>query len=315
MNVRTKQLWATGLSIFGSLGTVATAFLVRKAAMKEVQLVSEISKNEYLDKQKMLKRDVFRQIFPHYIPAAAVGLATITSVVTSTILSRKAEASIMSMAVLADQGWRKYKNQIKETLGIDKHASILGDISKKNIKKLDNASFKLDSNDRRELYFDEIIGFFQALPEDVISAYAYLNELLNTNVEEYHNGDFEGVTMLDFVVYANANVLDKTITDEMLASFGWSMDYLMDVYDEMWVHMLFSKEVTDDGEIPYKVIGWNEDPILLDIEDYEERFDVKFPGLLDVDVEYATLEMFGLTKDDHGNIRKLKHEELTHENK
>ena len=30
----------------------------------------------------------------------------------------------MSMAVIADQGWRKYKNQVKSTLGLDKHEDI-----------------------------------------------------------------------------------------------------------------------------------------------------------------------------------------------
>ena len=38
MNIRTKQTWAVVLSIGGSVGTVVTALLVRKAAKKKLRL-------------------------------------------------------------------------------------------------------------------------------------------------------------------------------------------------------------------------------------------------------------------------------------
>ena len=53
-----------------------------------------------------LKKKII-SMYKIYIPTGVVGVATIGSIVGSTIMSNRAQASIMSMAVIADQGWKK----------------------------------------------------------------------------------------------------------------------------------------------------------------------------------------------------------------
>jgi hypothetical protein len=58
--------------------------------------------------------------------------------------------------------------------------------------------------------------------------------------------------------------------------------------------MKFTPEVTDDGVVPYKVISWIEDPIMMLDEDYDERLDLKFD---EDSIEYVDLDMFRASKD------------------
>lgn len=296
MNLKTKQTLAILFSIGGAIGTVGTALLARKAAMKEIDIRKNVKDFDQLStKEKLI---VLGKI---YIPTAVTGMVTVGSIIGSGVISHKAQASLMSMAIMADRGWRKYKNQVKSTLGLDKHEDILKGIAKKTLTQ-DN-KIKIKNDDGLELYFEENIGFFQAKPEDVMSAYAEINEILNTDKDTFINGSFDGVRMGMFLSLTNAKVINST-KNTNLDDWGWSLDYLQDTTGNCWVHMIFSDEVTDDGVIPFKVISWVEEPIMildedyeepimmLD-EDYEERLDLEFD---DDSIEYDTLDMFKPSK-------------------
>ena len=287
MKLKTKQGLSIGLSIIGAGGTIATALLVRESAKKEV--------NDY-ESLLPFKKGNIKDILNIYKLPIVVGLATVSSIVASTILNRRAEASLMSVALMADQGWRKYKNQVKSTLGIDKHTDVLKGIAKDTLSKKQKDDIVLE--DRHELFYDEIIGYFQALPEDVAYAYAEINELMNTNHGTASNDVFEGVTLADFISAAKAKLISNPNNDLVLNSYGWSIDYLSEVHDDCWIHMGFSEEVTDDGIIPYKVINWAEEPILLGADQ-------------DPNMEYADLDMF-LDDDELGKL-KLDKKRLNNE--
>jgi len=286
MNLKTKQLTSIGLAVIGAGGTIATALLVREAAKREV--------NDY-ESLLPFKKGNIKDVLNIYKLPIAIGAATVTSIIASTILSRRAEASLMSMAVVADQGWRKYKNQVKETLGIDTHKDILkgvGNKAQRGNKRL--ATLPDDSS--LELYYDEYAGYFQANPEELAFAYAEINEMMNSDHGSGSLGEFDGVTIGQFLRLANAKVVDPTIGDDILDSWGWTMDYLSDGYSTSWIKMGFEFEVTDDGVIPYKVISWIIDPILIqEYDSYEESLDLKFD---EDNIEYVDLEMFNDTKNE-----------------
>lgn len=284
MNLKTKQLTSIGLSIIGAGGTIATALLVREAAKKEVR--------DYQDLLPFKKGNI-KDVLNIYKLPIAVGVATVTSIVASTILTRRAEASLMSMAVVADQGWRKYKNQVKETLGLDTHKDILKGIANKEQKVNSNLHLPHDDN-TLELYYEENVGYFQANPEELAFAYAEINEMMNTSYGNGPNDVFEGITLGRFLGLANARLI-KDVGDDILEGWGWTMDYLSEVHGNCWIKMGFELEVTDDGVIPYKVISWINEPIMLLDEDYHERLDLKFDEL---NLEYVDLEMFNVEKDE-----------------
>lgn len=251
MNIRTKQTWAVILSIGGSVGTVVTALLVRKAAKKEVEIRDSIFRSDYESKQVTPPKYVFRQIAPVYIPAAVAGVVTIASTISSTILSRRTEASLTAMALLADQGWRKYKDTAKEVLGVDKHVDILKGISKKEPKPI------VRSDDTRKLYYEEHVGYFLADPERVALSYGDINQRLQ--IEEYGETSYYAM-LYNFLKQADAELLDKEVDPDALR-WGWSVEFLQEMYGYQWIHMNYHKETDSDGR-EYTIIEWGEEPIL-----------------------------------------------------
>jgi len=259
VNIRTKQNFAITLALLSAVGTVATGYLTREAAKKEVKTYNGVlpyKKGNFIDIIKIYKYPLL------------VGGVTVSSIIGSTIMSRKAEASLLSMAVMADQGWRRYKHQVKDALGIEAHENIVKGIAKKNPPKI-----KSGGDDDLTLYYDEIIGYFQAKPEDMMYAYATMNEMLTTSFGDSSVNKYGGITLMDFVRLSKARLVND-VDEEILTSWGWGMDYLNECYGEIWIHMGFSPEKTDDDVIDIVAITWLEEPVL--IMDYDDNLDAKF---------------------------------------
>ena len=120
MNLRRRQILSVALSLIGAGGTVATALLTRRTAIKETKLFGRgLENNEEVTPET--KKELIIDTAKLYYPVFITGSITIASIIGSTILSRKTEASLISMAVLADNGWRKYKHQVKRYLGDNEH--------------------------------------------------------------------------------------------------------------------------------------------------------------------------------------------------
>lgn len=248
MRIRRRQALSVLLSIVSSVGTVGTALLARKAAIKELKTgvtINEDNNSFWLHNQN--KKDILKI----YTPTLVIGGITIASIVSSSILSRRTEASLISMAVMADQGWRKYKYQVKDLLGDKAHTDALMGVAR-------GESYKVPSvlpDDDRELYFEEHIGYFLADPEKLAYAYGDMNQRLQ--VEEPGVSSF--YTMLyDFV--KDFELVDGDQNPEQL-QWGWTHDHLMEMYGFVWVHWFFHKDETPDGK-EYTVIEWGEEPIL-----------------------------------------------------
>lgn len=256
MELRTKRTVASILSIFGAFGTVLTAVMVRNASKKEEDALKKINaKGDVSD-----KRNIYKAVVPIYMPAFIIGGATIASVISSTILSRKTEASLAAMALLADQGWRKYKDQIKDKLGFDQHCDVLKNIGKKESKK-DSYNFKkMKSEDGKNLYFEEHVGFFRADPTKFALAYSDINQRLQ--IEDFGNTSYFAM-IYNLMQACEADILDDKIDIEHLR-WGWSAEELEKLYGYRWIHMkMFDTEIdNEEGGKTFTTIVWREDPIL-----------------------------------------------------
>ncbi|MFU8786316.1 MAG: DUF6353 family protein [Candidatus Izemoplasmataceae bacterium] len=261
MNLKTKQVLAVGLSFGGTIGTVATAILARKAAIKEQQLKSAHGFIES-DFNKLEKKQQYLVLAKLYAPTIGVGTMTISSIIGSTVMSRKAQASLMSMAVLADQGWRKYKHQVKSTLGFNTHEELLKGIAKSKIPS--TKGIQMDKDENRELFYEDTVGFFKALPEDIAYAYATINEVFNTDYRSQKRDNYDSISIGEFLALANAELVGSSTNKDISENWGWSMEYLGTTQGTTWIYMDILKDKTDDGEYPFKVISWRKEPILLD---------------------------------------------------
>jgi len=284
MSIKTNQSASLVLSFLGVVGVLATGYLSAKATPKAMKKIEELKK----DGKERTKWEMFRQIAPIYIPAIIVGAATMASTVSSTIISRKTEASLASMALLADRGWRRYKNKVKEVLGIETHKDILDSIAKDEKQKDE----KVKDRGPLKLYWMEQIGYFWALPENVQEAYADINQRI-----QVYDSDKKiryACTLQDFFNVVEPEFSDTSKSSEIERDaamiYGWDREYLCDLYGYAWIHMSFEeKEMGFDNE-KYTAISFVEEPIL-NPEGYLEEFAFKSDEE-DVKNEYLPVSTF-----------------------
>lgn len=268
------------LSIVGSAGTVATGILAAKETKK---LLDDYTPNEFEKlKKEISKSELLKMYLKAYWPAIVVGAASVTSGTVGTVLSKKTEASLIAAATLADQGWRKYKDQIKTTLGLNKHKEMLEEIAKEEYPKRIHVSRK----DPRKMYWEEHIGYFLADPEKLALAYADLNQRIQFKDAEKKTDHF--AMIYNLIEDSDAELINKNLKGEDL-NWGWTDQYLEEAYAHQWIHMRYSDEVTDDGN-KYTMITFAEEPIFnpgnygesflpdTDISDLDKMFELSGYG-------------------------------------
>lgn len=248
MGIKTKQIVSVLLAIASSIGVGATAYLAVKQHKK-----AESRKNELLEnKPDASKLDIIKAELPAYAPAIAIGGATVASIMASHILNKRAEASLIASATLLDQGWKRYKNKVKQLFGFETHEKIVTSIVEDESKKV-----KVDIDDGRKLYYVYPIGFFKAKPEDLAWAYGDMNQRLHTVDPSGQTANF--CLLYDMLRDANAEILDENISNDKI-NWGWTAAYLDELCKPEWVHMRLSNKTLEDGT-PYIYIDFDEKPI------------------------------------------------------
>lgn len=289
MMYKTQRTISIILSLIGSAGVVGTTILAIKATPEATKKLEE-------NKDKNLTRfEKVRLLIPTYLPTLLTGAATISSITASTILSRKAEASLIATSTMLSQGWRKYRNQIRETFGIDTDRLISGKVSADEFKQQNLKP--ISKNSDKTLYYEEHVGFFMANQIDFLAAVIDLNQRLHAPDPDEH-GTFYFTTLKFFLHDAKAKVIDKERL-KACENIGWTSDYLYEAYgsNHIWVHPHYTR-VFDrkTGELKYVKITFWEDPIELYSKEknrmhYKSRADYEHEAEVDLQ-DASALEMY-----------------------
>lgn len=104
---------ATVLAIAGVVGVVATVVTTTRAAPKAIRLLNEAKEQENNELTIWQKMQV---AIPVYIPVILTGSATIFCILSSNILNKASQASLMSAYMLIDQSYKDYKRKLKDLL-------------------------------------------------------------------------------------------------------------------------------------------------------------------------------------------------------
>lgn len=249
MTIKAKQIWSTVLAIVNVAGTVGLLVTATKAAPKTKEQIDKLKDgNPNLDKKTIVKTFCKNMAIP-------LSLTAITAIsgASSTILSRKAEISLGASILALEKGYEKYSGKVKEVLGVDKNRDILTDIAKDELKNVKEPKKK----DNRQLYYLEHVGFFRADPELVALSYADINQRIQ--LDDSIAGTFYFATLKNFLVQADAEILDKSVSLDELDNWGWSADYLSDMFEYYWIHMHWD-EVTENGK-SFRKIWFEEEPV------------------------------------------------------
>lgn len=236
-----KRNSATILTCVGGAGVIITSVMAVKETPKALRLIEEAEKEKG---ESLTKLEVVKAAAPVYIPAIAIGAATIACIFGANALNKRHQAALMSAYALLDSSYKDYKNKVKDLYGEEANQKVRADVAKDKFK--DDELYHED--DGKQLFYDEYSNrYFRATNETVLRAEYEINRILAEDcyatLNEYY--DLLDIPKVDYGEYV-----------------GWSSAQM---YWSSWINFRHEKVEIDDG-LEYYIISITEP--LIDFEDY-----------------------------------------------
>ena len=246
MSIKAQRGASLAFSLLGVAGVVGTFISVSKEAPKAKANFEALPKD-------CKKSDKIKTFIKSYKFSLLISTAAIASEIGSKILSNKVETSLIATATMLDAGYRKYRNTIKKTLGIDADKSVLKQVMKDDYKKPTT-----EAKEDELLYWEEHIGYFYATKANILKAYAVMNEDISGANTYYVTGrDNPGwITIKEFLNLCEGRPLSRNLNDNKL-NFGWQVNYLSEFWEYWWIHM----DISEPDENGAHMIYWFEEPV------------------------------------------------------
>lgn len=230
-----KRSSPTILTCVGAIGVVATAVMAVKATPKAVDLIKANSRRDHGDPYAYTKLEAVQSCWRCYIPAAAIGLATISCIFGANVINKRNQASLASAYALLNQSYQRYKEAARSVYGEDADSKIKAQMAKDTYVSADGYSVyssNLDPESEKILCYDlHSQRYFMSTMASVLNAQYHLNRNLSlrgdVNVNEFY--EFLGIDKIDCG--------NET---------GWSMDELMES-GIMWLDFENRQVEMDDG--------------------------------------------------------------------
>ena len=231
----------TILTIAGAAGLVATTVTAVKATPKLVKILeaSEAEKGS-----ELTKLDIVEIAWPHYIPAALLGTASIACIFGANVLNKRQQASLLGAYTLLDTSYKAHKAKVEELYGESANIRVREEIAK---DKYEEEDIDFDYGDDKILFYDNFSQrYFESTMADVIKAEYELNRRLAVNTGAYLNEFYE---FLDIPQIPAGQEL------------GWSTGILESHYWANWIEFDHEKVVMDDGLECY-IISMRYEPVI-----------------------------------------------------
>lgn len=228
----------------GVAGTVTTAVLTGKAAWNSAIIVRRAE--EHLDDEgrPVISHDVSTKervamVWKEFIPAGAVGLATIVAIVGANQIGTRRAAALAAAYTLSEQMTGEYKKKVLEVLGVQKEEKLRSELAADKMAKNPPPPNMLIVAGSNALFYDELSGrYFHNTMDNVMKA---VNEI-NHQVNHYFHA-----SLTDF--YDRVGLEATKISDDI----GWNSDELMDVQ--------YTPILLPGGTQSAIMIGYNNEPI------------------------------------------------------
>lgn len=242
----------TILAIGASIGVGLTMWETGKATVKATTFVT-MNKDE-----PMTKKEIVKDCWKFYLPAAALGAGTIACILGSNALNKKQIASLTAGYMALGKAYQEYRQKVIENFGIEKEAEIHDQIKE---EKLPEVREKME--EEKLLCYEPISKrYFHATEIELTDAFYNANRYFALNGE---------LSMNDFTSYLPG--LDFTPEGDTL---GWCAEYLANEWEYYWIDFNYYKQTTDDGLEVYYVEAFQE-PIkeFLDYDVMKRHLDYK----------------------------------------
>ena len=178
---------------------------------------------------------------PAYAPALALGVSTVACMLGANILNKRNQAALTSAYALVDNGYKEYRNKVKEMFGEDVDEQIRDAIARDKCKKT---------------YISTVGGLtsVDSLPTDgerVLFYEEYRNAYFESTIAAVQNAEYHFNRNFAMRGYACLNELyeflglEPTEQGEVL---GWDCTRMIEGYEMPWIDFDHRKiPVTDDG--------------------------------------------------------------------
>ena len=263
MKVKTKQIISTILgiaSIAGAIGTFISTAIVAPKAKKKVEDFK--TKNP-----KASKIEIAKETAKAYsLPLAITTISAISSA-GSTLMSRKAEASLgarLGSSVLLANNYAK----AVEKLPKDQRTKIHKDMAEE-----DFARSTPEENDGKKLFWYPTTGFFYSTPEKLLKAKDEMNRFFAyrqyelSGWESGYDEERNFFSLAEFMDACDAEFLNPNITLEYLQRYGWSYFYILDSEGMTYIDRYWTPVKDKDGKERYSTLSF----VIPEIDDYESK--------------------------------------------
>lgn len=229
-----KRSSPTILTCVGAIGVVATAVMAVKATPKAVDLIrADSRRNHDGDPYAYTKLEAVQSCWQSYIPAALIGLSTISCIFGANMLNKRNQASLVSAYALLNQSYRQYREAANSVYGEGADSKIKAQMAKDTYVSADGYSVyssDLDPESEKILCYDlHSQRYFISTMASVLNAQYHLNRNFSLR------GDVSVNEFYEFLGIDKINCGDE---------IGWSMEDGI-----MWLDFENSHVEMDDGMV------------------------------------------------------------------
>lgn len=256
---RLKHSSPTLVAFVASVGVVGTAVLAVKATPKALEKIQTDSrKNHDGNPDAATFQEKIKSAWTCYVPAAAVGAATIFCIFGSNALNRKQQASLVAAYNLMAKQYDRYTDKVKEICGQETHERILRELAAQKVDEdwtiysadgFTSSTFDFeDAVEERRLFYDRISSrYFESTISKVLQAELHLNRNLAVMGENSLNRfyDLLGIDPIEG-------------GDEI----GWWIDDESVNDGETFIPFSHPKTEVDDGPDQEPIPCWIIDPVV-----------------------------------------------------
>lgn len=254
----------TGVSVAGLITTIILAVKATPKALgviddyvwkkyeREVENPDELSFSEWLGvttdangyswydrKNQITFKEQFGLTWKIYIPATAVGIATIACIIGANHISLRRNAALASLYGITEAAFKEYQSKVVETIGKSKELKVRDEISGDRIKRNPPGTNEVIFTGKGEVMcYDSLSGrYFKSDIEQIRRAVNTLNRELMSDM-------FLTLNELYFAI----GLAGTKLGDQM----GWDIDNGLLEID-------FSAQITEEGD-PCLVLNYSVEP-------------------------------------------------------
>lgn len=124
------------LTAVGVVGTVATAILSHKAALKadDILLGREAHEIQMKQDEVLSKKQKVQLLWKVYIPPVAMGTITIVSIVGANRIGTKRAAAVAAAYSLSEKAFSEYREKVAEKFGESKAQGVRDDLARDYVR-------------------------------------------------------------------------------------------------------------------------------------------------------------------------------------